>query len=232
MSYSRRLSWAAIQLLLALPAGCAEGGWRSWAFWPSQTEPDTTQYSKYGPSSSQRIAEIRTLATGAAGTPDDAERISSELARRIQSERDAIVRAEIIRSIAAYPTTTATAVLKGGLQDSNTEVRIASCQALGKRQSPESVAALSGALSSDTDIDVRLAAARALGRSGDPAAVAALGVALEDSDPAMQICAVESLREVTHENFGNDVNAWRQYVQRGQPPKDESIAGKARDLFR
>jgi hypothetical protein len=69
---------------------------------------------------------------------------------------------------------------------------------------------------SDGDLDVRIAAARELGKFEDRAAVQSLGAALDDPDPALQRRAVESLRRISGEDFGNSVPAWRQYV-RGEP---------------
>jgi HEAT repeat protein len=92
---------------------------------------------------------------------------------------------------------------------------------------------LAEVLRRDPDIDVRLAAARSLGEIGDPAAVTALGAALDDTDPAMQVRAVASLREVTGKDFGADVNRWRQYVQgeSPSPPEPVSFAERVRRLL-
>jgi HEAT repeat protein len=92
---------------------------------------------------------------------------------------------------------------------------------------------LGGVLTGDIDKDVRLAAARALGHTKHPTAVAALGDVLEDDDPAMQVRAVKSLRKITGEDLGNDVNRWRQYVKRELPQPDNptSIAERLRRLF-
>jgi HEAT repeat protein len=83
---------------------------------------------------------------------------------------------------------------------------------------------LAGTLSSDVEMDVRLAAVKALGETRDAGAVAALGEALEDRDPAMQYQAVRSLRNLTGEKLGNDVNLWRQYVRGELPPESRPIS--------
>ena len=63
----------------------------------------------------------------------------------------------------------------------------------------------------------------ALGQSHDQIAVIALGGALEDKDPAMQYRAVMSLRQVTGQGLGNDVNKWREYAKTSKlhPAKPE-----------
>jgi HEAT repeat protein len=177
---------------------------------------------------------LRRLAEKAAqGDADQRERISGELAASYGQESDAIVRQEIVRAVSACRTQAASSVLATALQDSIPEVRIAACEGWAEVGGPDAARHLAGALSGDVDFDVRLAAARALGTTGDPTAVAVLGSALEDRDPAMQFQAVQSLRELTGEDFGNDVNRWRQYVSRELPEGNHSvsIAERLRRLF-
>jgi HEAT repeat protein len=187
------------------------------------------------PSPAERIATLRKMRQQAAwAKPDEQASTSGELAAAFQAESDPLVRIEILRAIAAYPPSEAsTAVLQASLEDPEPDVRVAACIAWGERGGPEAVAKLSDALANDANADVRLTAAKALGKTGDRGAVAALGKALEERNPAMQYQAVASLREVTGENLGNDVDQWRQYVK-GEPPtpsKPISIAERIRHVF-
>jgi HEAT repeat protein len=145
--------------------------------------------------------------------PQELLPISNQLAAVFHQETDPILRAEIVRVLGVYPTTASLAVLHTAVGDSDVEVRIAACLGWGRRKGPEAAAAMSQMLLSDVDGDVRLAAAEALGAIGDRSAVAALGSVLEDKDPAMQYRAVESLKKITGQDLGNDVNRWREYVQ-------------------
>ena len=113
------------------------------------------------------------------------------------------------------------------------DVEIAACEAWGHRAGPEAVDVLSQALAGDPDIDIRLAAARALGKTGDGAAMAALAGALEDRDPALQYRAIRSLASVTDQNFGDDVNRWREYCRDEIPasPRPVIAAEKTGPLF-
>ena len=88
-------------------------------------------------------------------------------------------------------------------------------------------------LTSDVSHDVRLASARALGKIKDQRAVAALGDALADSDPAMQYRAVLSLKEITGQDLGNNVDRWRQYVKEGHPLQAQptSMADRLKRIF-
>ena len=98
----------------------------------------------------------------------------------LEDETDPEIRAEIVRAAAFYRTETTAGLLRAALDDPDTDVRIAACNALGQQGDAEAVRSLSGVLASDLDNDVRLAAVAALGRTGDTAAVPALGAALEE----------------------------------------------------
>ncbi len=117
------------------------------------------------------------------------------------------------------------------MSDADTHVRVAACEAWGKRGDAEAVKLLAEALRSDVDADVRLAAAKALGETKNPEAVAALGEALSDADPAMQYRAVLSLERVTGKDLGNDVSRWQQYVKGEHEPAAGPVAGRADPPF-
>ena len=227
-----RLTIVAYGSLLVCGTGCADSNFTVPSIW--QEGDDRAELAKYGPTAGQRIEELQKLAKEASGySPALQEQMSQDLGRRMQSERNPLVRAELIRTLANYQTQSARSVLTAALKDPDPKVRTACCEAWGELGGAESVQLLGGLVAADTDIDVRLAAVRALGASSDPGAIAAVGPALEDPDPALQFLAVQSLHSVSGENLGNDVNAWRQFVQARQqstePPS--SIARGWRRFF-
>jgi HEAT repeat protein len=183
----------------------------------------------------ERTVALRKLAEEARSA--DAARkqkIAEDLAQQIRQEGDPLMRAEIVRTLGECPGPTADNILRAATGDPEADVRVAACEAWGKPGHAGAATALAGLVSGDTDKDVRLAAARALGQSRDPAAIVALGGALEDKDPAMQYRAVLSLRAVTGQNLGNDVNRWREYVKSGTAKplaEPSSIAERFRRMF-
>jgi HEAT repeat protein len=156
-------------------------------------------------------------------TPEQKTAISNQLANSIRDEKDPLIREAIIRALGVYPSAAADAILKAAMSDPDASARTAACEALGKRRDEQSVQLLAAAVSGDAESDVRLAAARALGETKSPDAVKPLGEALNDEDPAMQWRAVQSLKQVTGKDFGNDVNRWQQYV-RGENPSPPTLA--------
>ncbi|NLE38267.1 MAG: HEAT repeat domain-containing protein [Pirellulaceae bacterium] len=195
-------------------------------------EPDKAAVSIKSPH--ERMVEYREMAKqGPSHAPEEQQRIAGQLAGEFRAENDPLIRAQIVRTLSKFRVGEADGVLRDAMEDSSLDVRIAACQVWGDCGSPEAVELLGRRIASDTNTDVRLAAARALGETRDQAAVAKLGVALDDSDPALQYRAVLSLRRLTGENLGNDVNRWRQYVK-GEPiaPVEPiSIAERLRQMF-
>jgi HEAT repeat protein len=180
----------------------------------------------------QRIVELRTLSEKAASSkPEERQRVSEQLANSIRTEKDPLIRMEIIRTLGRYPGPAADAILKAAVNDSDIQVRLAACDAWGRRSDNPAVAVLSDLLRSDVDADVRLAAARALGETKNPAAAAALGETLSDQDPALQYQAVLSLEKVTGKDFGSNLARWQQYIKGQQAGSAPVSAGRTKNLF-
>jgi HEAT repeat protein len=182
----------------------------------------------------ERIDMLRKLGQKAAwAEPAERETISADLAAAYQGEEDPLIRAELVHAIGGYRTRSAASVLELAMGDSDSDVRLAACEALGKSRNPEAIGMLAAALSSDMDVDVRMAAAKALGETGDSASVEPLGRLLEERDPALQHQAVASLRKCSGEDLGNDVNRWRQYVhgETPDPPRSISVAERIKRFF-
>lgn len=226
---SRNLAVAAAVVAVALSmvaaAGCsttqARPDWlQTLTFWDKQEEDPRFK----GPTPTQRISKLRELAADLPDLPaTEQQSHAAELAQAYRVEADPLVRCEIVRTTAWCGSPTAAETLRLALNDSEKDVRLAACEAWSMHGGPQAVSQLGEALRKDADVDVRLAAARALGKIQGPEATTALGAALEDSDPAMQYRAVQSLREMTGKDFGDDVNAWREYV-RGGTPQEISVA--------
>jgi HEAT repeat protein len=182
--------------------------------WPFPERELTTYHTP-----AMRVDALEQFAMRSTGVDSPEQRqITDQLARQMQVEPDPLVRLAVVRAIAEYRTPLAQQVLEAGLADDDKAVRVACCQALGRRAEAISVSKLESTLRSDNDIDVRLAAAEALGNIKSPQAIQALVVALDDRDPALQYVGVQSMKSITGEDYGPDVQAWRQMALGGQPP--------------
>ena len=206
-------------------AGCGRGTW----WWSSSPDVVVGVVSP-----TKRIQELRELAENAASkTPVEKQQIAERLAGEMH-DRDALIRAQIVRTLGAFPCPTSDTILRAAVADPDIDVRMAACESWGKRGIPEAASILVGILNADIEHDVRVAAARALAHTHERIAVTALGSALEDHDPAMQYIAVLSLREITGQDLGNNVDTWRESIASGklQPVQpNTSVAERLRQTF-
>ena len=217
-------------------SGCAGGPLKNSfvAGWLPERGDDPADLERYGPIKSQHIEHLRSLADQVGDAdPEVRDRISKDLVQRVRNELDPTVRVEVVKALGEFPNPSAAEGLRWALMDNAPEVRIAACQAWHRRGGTDAAVALAGVMGSETDLDVRLAAARALSGFRHPAALQALGSALDDSNPAIKYRAIESLRASSEFNYGENLGAWRQFAQGGNPPRPDTrfLAGKFRRLF-
>jgi hypothetical protein len=163
---------------------------------------------------SMRAATIRDVGRQVSGyTEAQQAALCDQLAQQIKIEPDPIVRQTIQNTIAECQTPLAGAVVLAGLEDQDADVRRTCCRLVARRGADaQAVAALSRVVAMDADQDVRMAACDALGGIKGDGAVQALAAALNDRDPAMQLAGMEAMKEVSGQDLGNDVQAWRQYA--------------------
>jgi HEAT repeat protein len=196
----------AVAVSLASVTGCA--GWLPWG----SSEATEKQIARYGFTADQRIAALQKEAAEAIESGNAAKlAFSQSLIQTLLDEHDPRVRCSILEIAADFDTPAAYAICEGGLRDPDQRVRMTACDVCGRR-GKEAVPLLASCMETDSEIDVRLRAVRALGETGDASAIAVLAIALEDPDPAVQFRAVDSLREVSGRDLGNDVNAWRAWA--------------------
>lgn len=199
--------------LLALLALAATGCTVTPDMWPFRDN----ERSSY-PTPAMRTDAIREFAARSNGldTPEQQE-IAGQLARQIQVEPDPLVRATIVDTLAAFNTPLASQVMVAGLNDTDPIVRRKCCHGLGERADTAAIEPLARTLREDETMDVRVAATKALGKIQSPEALKALTAALEDRDPALQFAAVQSVKQLSGQDFGGDVRAYLQYAQGENP---------------
>lgn len=181
-----------------------------------------------------RIKEYRKIAsTIQYMSPELQDELSQDLSLEFENESDPLYRIEIVRALGPSKSSAAEGGLRKAAKDPQTNVRIAACVALRKRGGETATQILSEVVVGDTDRDVRIAAAKALGDLRDPKAVRSLGLAMEQDDPAMQYACVESLKRISGKDYGNNLSAWQEFAEGGNPPEEpKSIAQGFQSLFR
>lgn len=229
-----RLYPPATLALLAVLAGCAEGPMPYIMSLNPKARQEWKADEMYEPTLHRQLAEVEALRESAATLSAPQQRHwSGELQHILQHHDNPLLRAAAVKTLAEFAVPEANEGLRVALTDSDATVRQTACAAWGARGGDEAMQRLAEMLDTEKELDVRIAAARELRRFQAPTAYRALGLALQDPDPALQYQAVESLREASGKDYGNDLQAWRQFAQ-GQDPGPEhspSIAQRLRELL-
>ena len=170
-------------------------------------------------SPTERIKDLRDLAQNAATkNPTEKQMIAQQLAGDFQHEHDPLIRAQIVRTLAVYPGPLSDAVLHQAVKDPDNDVRTADCESWGQRGNADAAGTLAGILNSDTDHDVRIAAVRRWPMRTNRSPSWRWPAPWRTRTRQCRYCAVVSLREITGQDMGNDVNKWRDYCK-DQPPQ-------------
>lgn len=223
MYFARLRSFLALVIVggaIVSLAGCRTGPLAEFYGYNPFNRFQADDESQYGPPPAERREQIREMVaevTGPYNKPEFRIKAAEELAVQMQNEVDPLLRAEVVHALGELNAGPSADALRMAVKDSEASVRIAACKAWGRVGGPEAVSVLSEVIASDTDDDVRIAATRCLGEFEDPLAVQGLAVALDDSNPALQHRAMESLKECSGRDLGHDVVAWREFIQTGSP---------------
>jgi len=213
--------YCAILLLVGL-VGCRDTALLARPdWWPWGGDPNYEFLNERGQlAPSQRIDQLEELADTAPRQSAEEQRLAAlQVAEQIRGELDPLIRLQMVRTLEEIEVQEASTVLAAALSDPDPRVRVEACRVWGRRGGEQAARLLTETLNSDTDKDVRLAALRQLGKVGDIYAVSNISAILENPDPAMQHAAVQALKELTGEDYGNDVAAWQAFVRGENPPK-------------
>ncbi len=210
------VSW--MLMICVMTLGCAKGPlWRTGYIAPWALKK-WSEEERIAPTLFSRREDLRaSVAAVKGGRPTDRDHIAQKLAQMVDTEPVLLLRIEAVKLLGELDSPVAESSLLKASKDSNADVRLAAVHACGAKANPAALHVLQEVVGADTDIDVRLAATRELRNFRGPGAVQALALAIEDSDPALQVRAVDSLAVVTGQKFGGDIQAWRQFVKSELP---------------
>jgi len=178
---------------------------------------------------------------------EEKEILLAQLMTEYRTSPDTDMRREAVDAMAKILHPKRDEYMKEVLEDGDPFVRISVIEAFEKSYNQEFTPLLIDRMKADKDKDVRLAAIRVLGNqyavkqsllytsAHDGATVheqlvPAFGSALYDKVPAVRYEAMVSLRKITGEDYGKDINRWMQYVQykkgESEKPKERTFAEK------
>ncbi len=121
-----------LTLLVALApgVGCTVNQNGRWTFWPLAKVSDRVPGITPPP---ERMRAIREMGQRAARQdPVEQNRLASQLAEMYAQERDPLIRGQIIQSAGYLAGPNTLALLRQGLKDADSDVRVLACQSLGR----------------------------------------------------------------------------------------------------
>ena len=222
-NWSRLGLWGLAALLIA---GCsADNPFSHLSLINPATRKQWAEDESHGTTFYARMSTLNEL-EGEVSRYSDAEKqkTAQQLNSLVREEGNPLLRAQAVRVLGRLNHPTAEMGLNMAEADADPTVRQAVCEIRGDQRNRAGLQALARILHNDSDVDVRMSAARQLRNYRDTESYRALGAALDDTDPAMQRLAVESLRVASGRDLGNDLTAWRQFAQTGETVKSESAS--------
>ena len=159
------------------------------------------------------------------GPVEQQQKVAKGLQEVIRRDPVLLLRLHAVNLAGELRCPAALAALQEASTDSSSDIRIAAVKAWESMPGDIAVPQLQEIIGSDTNIDVRLSATKALGRFSGQQAVRAISLALNDTDPALQLRAMESLGSASGENLGLNVTAWKDYVARVAPVVSPASGG-------
>lgn len=173
---------------------------------------------EYGPTFEDRVAELEQLNRQIADLPDDQQaEWAKRLEKMIREDASPEIRSRAVRVVSQIPTEAAERALNSASTDDVEKVRLVACKAWTKRGGTPARDMLLSLASADESNSVRQAAIDELRTFNDPEVLRAMASLLEDSSPAVQYQVAESLVSMTGQDFGGDMDRWKQYLNSATP---------------
>lgn len=182
----------------------------------------TAQWKKdreHGPTYDDRYDELIFVKSRLpAMDPAEQAEWSTRLASIVQNDVSAEMRSQAVGAIAGLKTPEATKALNAASSDDVEKVRLAACRAWKLHGGQEAADMLSSiAIRKDETTSVRQAAIASLAALPDANAQSTLARLIDDDSPAIQYQVAQSLGEITGQEYGGDIGAWKQYLASQQP---------------
>ena len=208
-------------------SGCADGPFAEFAVINPYSRNEWREDEAFGPTYHMQLAELRAIRRNpGALPPDEQARVVQLLTGIVRESPNTSLRAEAVLALGEFASPNTLPTLEYAVGAEEPDLRIAACKAFARQGGPAALGAIAKLVETDSDLDVRLAATAELAKFQDQRAVQTLAVALNDKDPALQHQAVQSLKAVTGQRYGDSVPAWQEYVagRTPAPPARPTIA--------
>jgi len=159
---------------------------------------------------------------------DGAEQLewANRLADVVKDTPSAEMRVKAVEILGQLKSKSVTEALNVASVDEIEKVRLAACIAWGQQATPQARdMLLSIAQREDETTSVRQHAIENLALFAQPEVELALGRLLDDKSPAIQYQVTQSLQKVSGQEYGGDLDGWRQYLASRQPSVSSGTNG-------
>lgn len=209
--------------------GCMDGPFYTLNSAMPWTQRAWQEDEQYGATYTTRVTEFDTLKSQIPTmAPDEQEKWANVLTEMMDSETSPELRRRSVECLAMINGPIADEGLTKASEDRVDKVRITACKAWQSRKSETSKKMLTQIAVSDQSPSVRIAALEALGKTAGGVAKEAFEMALEDNDPAIQYQAAKSLKQITGEDFGGDIEAWQNFLANSPGfPEEPKVADQS-----
>ena len=135
------------------------------------------------------------------------------LARMFEDHKAPVMRREILRAAIAIPSADVLPILQSAVDDDDISIRRMAYKEWGKRPGQVAMPVLLKGARSESEKDVRIVIIRALGRFKNQQVYDTVPEALNDRDPAVQLAATDSMKELTGLDYGDTPEPWIAHVE-------------------
>lgn len=142
------------------------------------------------------------------------KKASEALSTALLNDGNEFVRGECARAIGAIGDKSCVPSLIKALKDKSPEARAPTAEVLGDFQVKEASQEIATMVEQDRSYEVRASCAYALGKIKDKTTLPALVNALSDEYQQVRVRALDSLRNITGKDFGEDKTAWQTYISK------------------
>lgn len=212
--------------LLCLCTGCVDGPLyalkKSNPYYRSQWAADR----EHGPTYDDRIAELKLLRSQIASMDvTEQQKWAKQLEVIIATDPSAEMRTHAILAISHVQSPETERTLNTASADDSEKVRMAVCKGwknYGGAAARDML--LSLAQKEGETTSVKQAAIESLAAFNEPEVRQSLGRLLDNSSPAVQFQAVQSLAVLTERDYGGDVESWKQFLAGKEVPEPEPVS--------
>ncbi len=212
---------------LATATGCVDGPLyamkRINPYYTSQWKKDR----EHGPTYDDRKNELLYVKDRLPHMPPAEQAEWAErLAVLAQKDVSAEMRAQTVKTIASLDSPSVTQALNAASSDDVEKVRLAACEAWKQHGGSAAIDMLSSiAMRKDETTSVRQAAIASLAELPEANAEDTLARLIDDPSPAIQFQVAQSLSDLTGQEYGGDIGAWKQYLASRAPAENKSMLG-------